>query len=253
MRKFILLISTLIIAISDVNAQTFEVNDGSVGGIISNNSVISQTIAALGVSLLDINIKNTSATSKTFGISRVDNVINAGTGAGARAYFCFGGQCFGSNVTTAPPANYVTVGSGSTSVNQQLYFEEDDLTEGYSEITYKVYDVNNISDFITFKFKFNPLLASIKNNAVLFSSVSEVYPNPTVTKSQITINSKVNISNATLNITNALGSIIQSKTIELSVGKNAVILDSENLSSGIYFATISSDRTRVVKKFTVNK
>ncbi len=253
MKKFILLISTLIIALSNVNAQTFEVYDGSIGGIIANNSVFSQTIAALGVSLLDINIKNTSATSKTFGISRVDNVINPGTGSGAKAYFCFGGQCFGSNVTTAPPANHVTVASGSTSVNQQLYFEEDDVTEGYSEITYKVYDVNNTTDFVTFKFIFNPLLASIKNNAALFASVSEIYPNPTVNKSQITINSRVNINTASLNITNALGSIIYSKNIELSVGKNTVIFDSENLSSGIYFATISSNNTKVVKKFTVNK
>jgi len=85
------------------------------------------------------------------------------------------------------------------------------------------------------------------------TSISDVYPNPSANKAQITVNSKVNTNNASVSITNALGSIISVKNIELSAGKNNIHLDSENLNSGIYFATISSGNNKIVKKFTVNK
>ena len=42
--------------------------------------------------------------------------------------------------------------------------------------------------------------------------------------------------------------IISTKYIDLSIGKNSVAIDSESLSSGIYFATISSSKTKIVKK-----
>lgn len=249
MKKLIHILIILFFGVFNANAQTsIELANGSAGGLILNNSIITENVTTGGQSHVYITTKNISTTSKTFALKRTDVILNPG----ADAYFCFGGVCFPTTTTMTPVSNYLTLNAGQSDTPQSLYYDEN-VAEGYSEIKYELFDVNNPNDVLTFTFKFNPLLASVKNNTALFSSVSDVYPNPTLSKSQITVISKVNISNASLSITNALGSVVYSKNVELSVGKNAILLDSENLSSGIYFATISSNHTKVVKKFTVNK
>lgn len=249
MKKLIHILTILFFGLFNANAQTsIEIANNSAGGLIVNNDIITEDVAMGAQSHVYAVVKNISSTTKTYGLRRTDVVLNTG----AEAYFCFGGSCFGSGVTTAPAANYVTLTAGQSDVPTQLYYDEN-MAAGYSEIKYEVYNVNNPNDVVTFTFKFNPLLLSVKNNTALFSSVSEVYPNPSINKAQIIINSRATINNATISITNALGSVVSLKNIELSIGKNEVSLDSENLNSGIYFATISSNHTKVVKKFTVNK
>lgn len=248
MKKFLLIASTLIIGLSNTTAQTsIELSNNSAGGLIANNAVITEDVTAGNQSHVYVQIKNISSVSKTYGMTRTDVVLNSG----AEAYFCFGGQCFPGTTTTSPAANYEVVAAGGQAPPSQLYYDEN-VADGYSEIRYLIYDVNNTSDNITFTFKFNPTLLSVKDNGSLLSSVSDVYPNPSVNKAQISINSKANV-NGSVSITNALGSIVSVKNIELSSGKNTIQLDSENLNSGIYFATITANNNKIVKKFTINK
>jgi hypothetical protein len=83
--------------------------------------------------------------------------------------------------------------------------------------------------------------------------VSEVFPNPSNTKASIVVNALSDLNTSTVSILNTLGSVVSSKNIELFMGKNTVSLDVETLSSGIYFATITSGNFKTVKKFTINK
>ena len=250
MKKLLLIISVLFTGLSTIYSQTsIELTNGSAGGLILNNSFITEDVVTGGQSHVYIQLKNISSTSKTYALKRTDVVLNSG----ADAYFCFGGQCFPTTTTMTPVANYLTLNAGQSDTPQSLYYDET-VASGYSEIKYELFDVNNPSDALIFTFKFNPLLASVKSNASLFSSVSNVYPNPSVNKAHILINSTAYINDATVIITNALGSVVSSKNIDLFVGKNAMLLDTENLTSGIYHATISSsNNTKVVKKFIVNK
>ncbi len=250
MKKILLIILVLVTGLSTLNSQTsIELTNGSAGGLILNNSVITEDVVTGGQSHVYIQLKNISATSKTYALKRTDVILNAG----ADASFCFGGGCFPPTTTMTPAANYLTLNANQSDAPQSLYYDEN-VAAGYSEIKYELFDVNNPSDVLTFTFKFNPLLASVKNNASLFSSVSDVYPNPSINQAHIAINSTAYIANASMIIIDALGSIVSQKNIALSVGKNQVQLDSENLPSGIYFVSISSSKhTKVIKKFTINK
>ena len=87
----------------------------------------------------------------------------------------------------------------------------------------------------------------------MFLNVSDVYTNPSNTKAFITINTITDVNSAALSITNSLGAIVSSKNIELNVGKNVIPLDVETLSSGIYFTTITSGNSKIVKKIIINK
>lgn len=257
MKKILLIASSLLFGLS-VNAQSsIEVRNNDLGGVILNNDILTDNVAAAGTSTVHVSIKNISSTTKTYGLYRVDVVINPastpGVTYGAQPYFCFGGQCFSTTTYTAPAANYVTLTPGQTDAVTPLYLDEDGNVAGYSEVRYTFYDVNNTSDKQTFTIKYNSTLAGLKDNGNLFASVSDVYPNPSVNKAQVIVNSKTNSSDATVTITNALGSVISTNNVELSIGKNNIQLNSEGLSSGIYFATITLGNTRVVRKFTINK
>ncbi len=248
MKKLLLLISTLVIGLSNTNAQnSIEVSNNSQGGLIQNNDVITDdVVGGGGQSHIYIAIKNISSSTKTYGLKRTDVILNTD----ADAYFCFAGTCYVPAVTTSP--NNVTLAPGAQDQPTQIYLDENG-TQGYSEIRYEVFDVNNPTDKVTFTFKYNPGFAtSVRSYASVFSSVSDVYPNPSASKAQIVVNA-ANTNNATVSITNALGSVVSSKNIELMTGKNTVSLDAENLNSGIYFATIVSGNHKVVKKFTINK
>jgi len=249
MKKLLLIASTLFIGLTNINAQSsIQLTNNSTGDPITNNIVFTEDVATGGQSHVYIQLKNIGSSSVTYAVKKIDVVINSG----ADAYFCWGGQCFPSSTTITPVANYVTLTAGQTYAPQSFYYDEN-VAAGYTEVKYEVYDINNTSDAVSFTFKFNPTLASVKDNGSIFSSISDVYPNPSINKAQVTINSKVNTSNATVSIINALGSVVSVKNIDLSTGKNTIHLDSENLNSGIYFATISSGNNKIVKKFTVNK
>lgn len=257
MKKLLLIASTLFIGLSNINAQTsIEVHNNDLGGNIANNAILTEDVVAGAQSLIHVSIKNISSTTKTYGCFRTDITVNPastpGTTLGGQPYFCFGGQCFPNSTYTATPAYYVTLTAGQNDVASQLYYDEDADVAGYSEIKYTFYDVNNPSDAQSFTIKYNPTLAGIKENSNILTSISDVYPNPSAHKAQINVNSKVT-TNATISISNALGSTVSVKNIELTQGKNNIQLDSENLTSGIYFATISSSNNKIVKKFTINK
>ena len=252
MKKLILIASTLLLGGFQIIAQSSlavtDVNNGMAS--VADNSVISYTTAVSDHITTEIDAKNTSASTKYYKLRRFDDVLNPG----ASAYFCVGGaNCYPPTTYTSPITMTLTPNQTLASQSLALLLDlEEGTTPGYSSVRYQIYNINDANDVFTFTLKYNETV-SVKEVTSLFSSVSSVYPNPTISKSHINISSSESIDNVTLSVTNSLGSIISTKYIDLSVGKNTVTIDSENLSSGIYFATISSNKTKIVKKFTVNK
>lgn len=257
MKKILLLTSTLFVSVF-VNAQSslevIDINNGQ--AVISNNAVIDYTTAALGNPpddhiTTDINARNTSASTKVYGLKRFDDVLNPG----ASAYFCVGGaNCYPASVTVSPITITLTPNQDFNAHNKVLLLDlEEGSTVGYSAIRYQIYNVNDPNDVFTFTLKYNNTNAvGIKEN-YLFSSVSGVYPNPASTKASISINAAADAGTTSITVTNSLGSVVSTKNIAINAGKNTIAIDTESLSSGIYFATITSGNNRIVKKFTVNK
>lgn len=252
MKKLILIASTLFLGGFQMIAQSSlavtDVNNGMAS--VADNSIISYTTVASDHITTEIDAKNTSASTKYYKLRRFDDVLNSG----ASAYFCVGGaNCYAPTTYTSPITMTLTPNQTLSSQSLALLLDlEESTTPGYSSIRYQIFNINDANDVFTFTLKYNETV-SVKEVASLFSSVSAIYPNPAVSKAHINIVSSESIDNVSLSITNSLGSVVSTKYIDLSVGKNTVAIDSENLSSGIYFATISSNKTKIVKKFTVNK
>jgi hypothetical protein len=229
-------------------------NVSSGGSTITNGMVIYRTVGVGIMDQMDINLKNISTSTKSYKMRMYyDTRHIVAPGDSSNPYFCFGTSCF--PVNTLVSTNSITLTANQSLTGSSVHYDESYTAAGASSIRYKIYDMNNSSvDFMEFTVKYNDYLAvSVKTNPELLLNVSDVYPNPSNNKAFITINSNSEINGASLSIINSLGSIVSLKNIELSIGKNVIPLDVETLSSGIYFTTITSGNSKIVKKIIINK
>ena len=255
MKKRILLASTLLISSLAFFAQsTLLVTNASNGGsIITNSMVIQRTVAANGMDLIAIDFKNISTTTKTYKIHMFYDTRFYVAGAvsdTSNPFFCFGPTCYPVNKMISNP---VTLNANQDSTGSSIHYDET-IQAGYSSIRYRLYETSPAStDYMEFTVKYNDPTASIKTNNLALFYASEVFPNPSNSKASIVVNVLSDMNAGVVSITNTLGSVVSSKNIELLTGKNTISLEVETLSSGIYFATITSGNFKTVKKFTINK
>ncbi|MEI6089996.1 MAG: T9SS type A sorting domain-containing protein [bacterium] len=84
-----------------------------------------------------------------------------------------------------------------------------------------------------------------------FSSI-KLYPNPTGSKAELSINYEENCD-ATIFITTAEGKIIKSEPLRLLMGETRYEIDTEKLSSGSYYITIITSSGYVTRELVVIK
>ena len=256
MKKFILVTSTLFMGSFGLTAQSsLLVTETAHGATITNGQVIYMTVGAGAINQIDLNLKNISTTTKTYKMKMsydLRHVVSATDQA--NPYFCFAGTCY-------PPNTFVSPGSLTLTATQDalaagfptsVHYDEASAV-GPSIIRYRIYEINTPNDTMGFTVRYNDPTASIKTNSSLLSNVSDVFPNPSSSKAFINVTALVDVNAASISVINALGSIVLSKTIELSIGKNTIDLDFQSLISGLYFVTISNNNYKITKKFTINK
>ena len=230
-----------------VSQTVFEIKDSFTSNIITNGVNIANTTVGGYQTNNDFEIKNTSTVTQTLTVRRYDDLLNKiSMSDSASASYCTGTNCYS-------PITKMTsfVLAANTSIVLKADLQEASVI-GESAVRYKVNNVNNVNDALTFTIKYNAPV-SIKNNANVLSNVSDVFPNPSISKASITITSTQNAENIKVSIINSLGVLVSTKLFDVSVGKNTVTLDVDNLSTGLYFATIYQGSQRITKKITISK
>lgn len=233
-----------------VNAQTptFEIqNDDNASVVVVNNEVFIKSVAALAMDQSNFSIKNISATSQTITVIKHEDLLNMVSASDiAEAVFCTGTSCYPPDVFTSE----VVLSAGESMVFKA------DLTEasvvGESNVRYKFKNSNDPNETISFTIKYN-VPTSIKKQSSLFNAVSSVYPNPASSVAFLNITAVENIKDLKVNVIDALGSVVNSKSIELNKGKNTIAIETEYLHSDIYFISISNKESKVTKNITVTK
>lgn len=245
MKKIYLLGLTLFSGITCLNAQIVVRNTDD-GSTIPNGSTYYKSTTAGYTEQVDFEFKNTSSSAKNYHVKRYDLLVNKVSATdSAEAYYCTGLNCYPATTTITP--NPVALGANSTEA-LKLYLTEASVV-GQSAIKYEIYDINNPSDMTSFTIKYNnPLSVKAMDNMV---TISDVYPNPVSSKAFINLNSAVAVG-GNVSITNSLGSVVYTKTVDILQGKNTVSLETDNLASGVYFITIQARNQRIVKKFYIN-
>jgi hypothetical protein len=78
-------------------------------------------------------------------------------------------------------------------------------------------------------------------------NVSDIYPNPTTGTSTIEVNMKQS-SNVSIEVTNMIGQVISSSSINLTQGNHAFTVDASKWNNGVYFYTVKAKDFTVTRK-----
>lgn len=200
------------------------------------------------ISTCDLDIINTSGNMiklmvKRTVISLLQNAENM---------FCLG-ECFAPETDkTTTPFDFFSGDTLSRDTKEYDYFYTSYKTygeKGISIIKYTFYDNNNPSDETSVIFKFDSESTGISDIRGEKTSIN-VYPNPA--SGVVTVEHHLNnqTGNANLLVSNAMGMVLKSISINSS-GKMQV--DISDLASGIYFYSIEENGNKSVAKKLIIK
>lgn len=91
----------------------------------------------------------------------------------------------------------------------------------------------------------------IEDNSTQGINVS-LYPNPTRGRTYLSVTS-VNAGQAKISVTNTLGQKVYEKDVTLNTGTSNIELDLKEQAAGIYYVSIDTNGSTLVKKLSVNK
>ncbi len=193
---------------------------------------------------------NTSTTSTyTYNVLRNIKTINTQGVNTATTYFCVGATCLPPSANTLTnPNDYIVLSPGSYDAFI-TYFSELS-TVGYSEVYYKIFNVNNPTDTLGFTIYYNPTL-SVKENENIVENLN-LFPLPA--KDFITLTVKViRPVNLSIFIYNILGQKVYHQNIPVLTDlsfKNTI--DLSKFTSGVYFLKIDiANHSTITKKFII--
>lgn len=249
MKKIYLFTILFLASFIGIKAQStvFKIVNSTNSVTVNDNDVFNQVTTPLNTTEHDLEVTNLTANTITISVRKYEDVLNTvAPGDVAQAYFCTNSTCYPAEVMSAPLV---------LTANETAIFKADLLEAsavGESSIRYKFTDAANTSDYLMVNMKYNAPV-SVKSNKALFTNVSGVYPNPSISKSYVNITSAQNLDGVNISILNSLGALVNSKTINLNSGTNKVMIDSESLSSGMYFISITSGASTATRKIIINK
>jgi len=213
------------------------------------NEVVVNTTTFNATSKNDFDVKNTSGSTKSYSLKRYDVVKNSGSDP----RFCFASQCYGTGQMVSLQSITLTAGQSASELQGSYQIITADLDEftavGYSDIKYTLTNVANTSDSLQFTIIYNSPAGvnELYTNAL---SAFELFPNPATDATVLKVSS-LKAMDAKVIVYNALGAIVSEKAVAISEGKNKIDLNTNDLSSGIYFAQIKMANNSVTKKLIV--
>ena len=229
-------IFTLIIVLCALNtfsfAQSFEIQD-EIGNVITGTTVIVPTEIS-HTSRYIIKVRNNSGSIVT---AKITKSYISGPVAGSSNTMCSPTTVtsYGSCVTGLNTPEFI-LNPSELSGPADLDFSQG-VNSGSSTIQYKVWNVNNVADFVIINVTYSTL------TAVDLASVKDfnVYPNPAA--KSFTIENEFN-SNSYVEVYNVLGKVVA----RISPNQNATnfVVDCSKWDNGYYFCRLFND-DQVVK------
>lgn len=240
---------------------------------LSNGSTLFETTTAStnttspSLTIVRVNLVNNSATTLTLNVIRQVTfnspalLLNGSNGV-PDTYFTFGTTVFPSNISTAGPSDYVILGAaGSTSPpyanssangNPFFIFLAEDMTLGTYAVKYKLFDVNNPNDTLSFTIQYNATLG-LNNPQDILSSEVKLFPNPG--ENFVFISWKdTNEEFLKIEISDFTGRVIEEKSLKNTPFQPLPnVFDFSNYPSGIYNCSFISNKSKITKRMVINK
>lgn len=250
MKKLIQIISLLTMSYGFAQ-NSIQVTNTESSQTVAPNDAFFITTTPTGHFTKTFDLKNTSASTQTYTVYRYDPVLNAG----ADAYFCFGGTCYGPSTIISANSLVLTSGQSASQISGQYQmltaYLDEAATIGLSHIKYSFKNVNVPTDTFQVNLRYNDPTTGINELGASLEAMS-IYPNPIVNEVTLRFNAD-KTGSSSVSVLNTLGKIVISKDILVNAGLNVVKIDAEQLAAGNYFITYGSGKEMVTKKIVVAK
>lgn len=246
MKKVLYTLILVLSAITAGNSQTFDFYRIS-PAVVNGDTGISAITATKAI------YKNTGSTSLNFTFARiVNNLPPTWTSS-----MCAGVNCYSPILDTVPPKNapFITLGAGQ---QDTFYLDVTGQTVGTGTMVIKVWVGTNSSNFKidTFKVHLGPVGIKKISSVVEGYSLEQNYPNPFNPATKINFSLPVR-ENVSLKVYDILGNEVASllNSDRLEAGSYTYDFDTKNynLSSGVYYYVIRTDKFVASKKMILMK
>ncbi|MDD4150492.1 MAG: T9SS type A sorting domain-containing protein [Bacteroidales bacterium] len=228
MKKLLLIAIILGMFGSVLFAQSFEVYNHDSELINGQNITVATTVNSPAI-LYYWSIKNISGSQKTLKLSMALQTTQIEGSLHSMCHPPTEANMFGGcgPMWSASTPNII-LNAGETSGEGGDFRFTQGPNPGVTTILYKVYDINNTSDFVTFTISYSTTTAIDLNKVADFT----VSPNPASTR--FTLNSDFG-SNARVEIYNVLGKLV--RKVDFSNAEN-INIDCSNWENGYYFCRL---------------
>lgn len=247
--KKLLFLPVLFFSIEAAAQNSIQLSNYDDSGIISPNSAILLGTNASSQTKYNVDVRNTSGSTKKYLAKRYDLTLNSG----AVAYYCFAGSCYGPGTIESPDTLLLGAGqAASQNTINPFYILTADLDEGsvigYSQVRYTFFDPFNVSDSAQITFLYNSPVGILesKKNLGTFS----LYPNPSEGTSNLLIHAP-SAFQGKIQVYNALGDLISEQNTAFNQGQNKVELSLGNASPGVYLVSIRSGNSTSTKRLVI--
>ena len=216
------------------NDQGTVANGGSVNVFgMANDSVVYLYISVINQSASAINVKVIR-----YPVSLVSGTSNS---------FCWG-QCYTAETDTSDQT--IRIAASDTSYDFWGDYRPQ-MRAGTSLIRYLFYNINNVSDTISFIAHY--IVEPLEINSPVFNKfeISNAYPNPAYDNTTIKYTLPKNSNNARLLIRDCLGAIVKDQPLTNTSCKTTINLS--DLREGIYFYSVIADNSALCTRKLVVK
>lgn len=271
---FTLIFASLTIGLLSQNFSAYKVNNAQTtsSATLTNGYILSEITTATTNTLsptkteFKVKIVNNTASTMTLNVLRrviYNNPVLMldGNGNFPDSYFCYGTICHPSNVNLPGPTDYCVLGVSGSTVSPFDNTKDNGtpfvlgVIEGTSLgkyfINYKLFDVNNPNDSLSFTVRYNEFL-SVEENGNVIESVGNIYPNPSTNTAGISLD-LAHESAVKIQVYNSLGALVYNGVEQKLSGKNKVSFDCTNFNPGLYFVTVFAGESKVTRRLVISK
>jgi hypothetical protein len=246
--KKLLLLPVLCLSLSAGAQGSIQLSDYDNANVLSPNSAILLNTAASSNLKFNIDIKNTSGSTKKYLVKRYDMNLNAG----AVAYYCFAGTCYGPGTIQSPDSLLLTAGQSASQYTTAYQVLTSDLDEGpsvgYSLVRYTFFDAFNHSDSVQVTLIYNSPVGLSESKKNLKSV--ELFPNPSEGNSTLLVTSLTAL-NGKVMVYNALGDLVSEQNTYLAQGTNKIQLNLQHLTHGVYLVSLTAGNHSLTKRLVI--
>jgi hypothetical protein len=166
--KTLLTTAAAILTLGVAAQSSIQLTDKTHSVVLAPKAIVDLETIPDDIKKITIDVKNTSGSTKSYRVTRFDEMLHSTSSAAASAFFCVAGTCYPADTDTSIGLLTLTPGESASQKSGDFQMIEADLYEaekkGFSLVRYTVYNVDDANDFVQFWLRYNAVSPFVYSN-----------------------------------------------------------------------------------------